>query len=87
MMPIYRKLIEILATFVVGAALALTSIVWINSGITDENSQIAAACLGLVGIGIGAMSLIAVAIIGLSSEKKWQRLCQRRTDGCEKTGN
>jgi uncharacterized membrane protein len=87
MMPIYRKLIEILATFVVGAALALTSIVWISSGITDENSQIAAAFLGLVGCGISAMSLIAVAIIALSSEKKWQKLCQRRTDGSEKTGN
>ena len=77
MRPIYRRLLEIFGIFVVGAALAATSIAWIDSGIVNENSQIAAACLGLVGIGIGALSLIAVMRIGLSSKETWQRLCRK----------
>ena len=87
MRPIYRKLIEILAIFVVGSAFALTSVEWIGSGIENENTQIAAACLGLLGLGICSMSLIVAITVGLSSEKKWQKLCQRRRNGVEKTGN
>jgi len=61
--------------FALGAIFAVSSILWIGSGIENENSQIAAAVLGLVGLGIGGMSLIAIIVVTLypklTKERTW----------------
>ncbi len=85
---IYRKLIKILVIFVVGSAFTLTSIEWLGLGIENENTQIAAVCLGLLGLAICSISLFVAITVGLSSKKKGQKLMSKeKKDGREKTGN
>ncbi len=74
----YLKILEVIGIFVLGIAISFSCVLWIGSGIENENSQIAAAVLGLAGIGISSLSLFTLIICPKP---------QRRQNGSEKTGN
>lgn len=82
MKNLYRKILEIVLIFALGAAIAVASVIWIGSGIENENSQIAAAFLGLIGSAISGSSLIAmiVLLLGHNIRAHKEKKCQEHED-------
>jgi hypothetical protein len=74
----YLKILEIIGIYFLGVAMSLSCVLWVGSGIENENTQIAAAFLGLVGLGISFLALVTLMVCPKP---------QRRKNGSEKTGN